>query len=205
MWKRVLVGLVGVFLLAAPAAAQEGIQVGAGVAAVELRDGGDFWGTGLGHVGGELRASLPLAKRFSLEASASFGKRRLPRGFAGPTATVAAEEIRRSEQLFSFVVKQDLGRRPTSYAFLVYGVAGVAGTTHYPDTRITYPNGNSYFYPATSYTQKNQWGFPQIGAGFETHLSRRLSVRAEARALFFLVVPVGWRASASVGYTLKAW
>lgn len=203
MRKLMLLGLVGLLLVPAPVAGQEGIQVGAGAAAVRLRKGGDFWGEGLAHAGGEVRMSVPLARRFSLETSMTFGKRTVDRGFTDQSATVEAVEIRRSEKQFSVLIKQNLGSRTKSYPYLVYGLAGFAGTTYYPETRISYPNGKTYVYPANTYKQKDQFGFPQLGVGFEQGVSKHLAVRADARALLFLFVPVGWRASVSVGYTFR--
>jgi hypothetical protein len=203
MFNRISLGLLGLLLAAAPAAAQEGIQIGAGTAAVHLRRGGDFWGEGLHHAGGEVRVSLPLAERWSIEMSSTFGRRTLDRGFTDRNATIETSDIRRSEKLFSVAVKQNLGRDTHSHAFLVYGLAGFSGTTHYPETRVSYPNGNRYVYGASTSTQKSQWAFPQFGAGFEKNVSKRLTLRGDVRSLLFLYWPVGVRASFSVGYTFR--
>ena len=198
--------LVGILVAAARAEAQGPIEVGGGLAFAALENGGDFWGDGVKHVGAEVHATLPLTQRFGLDLSTTVGHRNLRRQQYSPVR-IEGGEIRRTEGMYTINVRQRIGRRTpgTSYGFASYGLAGLFSTTSYAPLRETYPNGQVDTYPGSTSSNHLAPGFPVVGGGFQKELSPRLAVRADTIVLFFLYIPVGFRASATAVVPLGQW
>jgi hypothetical protein len=88
-------------LAAYPVAAQSPIEVGGGLGLARLAEGGDFWGDGVSHVGGNVHATLPFSPRFALDVSMTFGRRTFPKVPYGYGVVVEGGEKTRTEGAYS--------------------------------------------------------------------------------------------------------
>jgi len=193
-----VIALGGALVIASRAWAQAPLEVGGGLAFVQIRTGGDSWGEGLKDVGAEVHATVSMTKRFGLDVSTTLGQRALPND-PFPGAAVTGGDKSRTEGMYAVAIQQRIARstRPGFHAFVTYGLAGLFGTTFRTPVQVSYPNGNVFDYPA--YTNSHVVGiiFPVLGGGIEKTLTKHLALRADARILFFIVMPepVGFRAS----------
>jgi hypothetical protein len=187
-----------VVLVGGRAAAQSSPEIGGGLAFASVAFCGEGLSQGLQHVGAEIHATLPLTQRFALEVSTTLGGRALyptQYGFA----IIEGGDVHRTEGLYAVAVRQRFSSsRPGLYAFATYGLAGFFGTTTYGAIRLTYPNGQVYTSPATTYNQMVGPVFSIVGGGVQKELTPHLALRADGQVLFFLYIPAGFRTSASM-------
>jgi hypothetical protein len=201
-----LMATLGILILAARAEAQGPIEVGGGLAFAALVKSGDFWGDGLQDVGAEAHATLPLTPRFGLDLSTTFGRRNSrPQGYAN--ARIDGGEVQWTEGFYAISIRQRIGPpMPGIYGFATYGLAGLFSMRSTAPIRETYPNGNVYTYPGTTYSRRIAPSFPIVGGGFQKTLAPHLALRADANVvLAFFFLPAGFRASATAVVPLGRW
>ena len=182
--------------------AQGLVDLGAGIAFAGVATVGDFWGEGVRDIGGELHVTISGSPRLGLEVATTVGRRSIEqRSYYqdDPGHRVEGGEVTRTEGMYSVTVRQKFGPDgpSRSFAFAHYGLAGFFSLTSRTALRQTFGNGNSYTSPAEKYA-RNKFGFPLVGAGFQRALTSRLAVRSDASVLWFLWIPVGFRASATL-------
>ena len=180
------------------ALAQPRVEIAGGATAVHIDDGGDFWGTGLQHVGAELRITVSMSPRFALEWWTTYGKREITRPGA---ILLEGARIHRTEGLSVISIRQRLKTNTSSrfHAFATYGVAGFFGTTSYDAGRVKDPHGYVYSVPASQYKRDIGLQFLTVGFAVVQDLGSHVALRGDVQVIDFLLFPpVGAHASASI-------
>jgi hypothetical protein len=142
----------------------------------------------------ELRATVPVTPRFSVEGLVTVGRRKA--GF-----------VERTEGLYLVQVKQRLPRteRGRLHPFLTYGLTGYYGHVVRPETIITNPDGSTDTLPARTFNEVDEVLSMVVGAGLQYEISRHLAVRGDVQFLSVLWIPVGVRYSAGISIPLGSY
>ena len=153
----------------------------------------------------ELRLTIPWSPRFAIEVSSMMSQRH----YTTLYYDVTGERPVRSthlEGLYTIQVKHQLGRAAGErfHAFATYGGSGYYDfITDAPETTYQHSDGR-----VDRIRAGNPRNIPPIattvGVGLQHRLSRHLALRAEAQLIAALVLPFGYRASASIAIRLGA-
>jgi hypothetical protein len=132
------------------------------------------------------RVTLPMTPRFSFDGSVDVGRR-------------SSDQFSRTDALYLFQVKQRLQSttRGSFHAFLSYGVGVYQQRFHQKEVHATLPNGEPTVTREFTFTEW-EGGATLIGGGVQFDVAKRLSLRAEAQMVSFVVIPVGVRVTGGV-------
>jgi len=194
--------LVIAVLCGMPAAIQAqpvevGVTIGAGTANTLGSDFGSVFGT-RGLVTGA-HVTLPINERFGIQPLVTYS-RSSEAPYPGPGVSGGQRDHR--DLLVGAVVEQRFHTpRPTLQAFMTYGLA--AGWEREEVAPMTYFNGRTQ-QTIPGYTTQDFAEIPisLFGGGIRQAIGRRLTIRAEAQAVGFFIIPVGVRASVGVAVAL---
>ncbi len=142
----------------------------------------------------DVRASIPMSPRFSLEAAVMIGRRNSP-------------FLTRTEGLYFIQARQRLRslERGRLRPFLVYGVAGYYAHVAVAAQSIRQPDGSVIDRPATSFNESDPPLFTTFGGGVEYRVAPRLALRADAQLTTLLYLPLGLRVSGGVTVPLGSY
>jgi hypothetical protein len=132
--------------------------------------------------GGDLRVTFPVNHRIAIDA----------------LVAMAPAQHNETFGLYGVLVKHRIGSRPASdlQPFLSYGVIGIFVRYHEEEYRYRSATGSTIVSPAYDHGYVSPPLFGMFGGGVERRVLPRLSVRVEAQAVMFLVLPVGVRIAA---------
>lgn len=163
------------------------VEVGVGLAGLMTTQYEDFFTSDFAIPSFTARITVPVTPRFSFEGAFDIGHR-------------SGEHFRRLDGLYVFQVKQRLQSttRGSFHAFLTYGAGGYYERFSQKEVHATLPNGTPTVTRAFQYTEWEGPAATLIGGGVQCGVAKRVSARAEAQMVSFLVIPLGVRIAGSV-------
>jgi hypothetical protein len=142
----------------------------------------------------EVRVTIPLSPRFSIEGQTSLSPHRheLGSGIDG---------------FYSIQIKQRLvsGTRGRFHPFLTYGSLGFYEHERIRPYSTTAPNGSTTTYPGYSYSSLDGPYGLVLGGGVQYELGAHAAWRTEAQMISFLWIPLGVRFSTGISIPLRSY
>jgi hypothetical protein len=198
MTKRKLTTLFVVVISAAAAQARaQSVEVSAGLSALNMLNGSDFWNSSIHGNGVDAKVSVGLGSRFAIEPFVTYGHRTIAASEYGPV--IAGGDTERAEGVFGVVIHQKVAAtmRPDFHVFLTYGLSGMYSREHAPARQLQY--GRTVVNtPAFSNDETSGLWYPVAGVGVQKNLGSGLALRAEGQITTFFGIPAGARGSVGI-------